>query len=216
MRSNGGKKYIRYLDEIFTNDLEKRPKRKEDFSGADFEAKIYCDINKFADNIKSKQEDSNDGNLARLVAGFAWDWESRKTGKSDTYDIEIDGRKFRWNSFGALQKGWIGTKKSVDEVGSIFTVQGDDLNYVGLIIGKDLSFKDGKLQYDSKYYKDTGAKKRNFRQIEKGEKLTDDYMLDQIMRTYKILMNRAVKGVYLYVCDEGLREYLSQYFDVIK
>jgi hypothetical protein len=97
-------------------------------------------------------------------------------------------------------------------VGSIYTVQGDDLNYVGLIIGRDLIYRDGKLIFNRAACADTGAMKRSQRQVSEEQKITEQDMLEQILRTYRILMNRAVKGVYLYVCDDELREYLKQYF----
>ena len=45
------------------------------------------------------------------------------------------------------------------------------------------------------------------------EQINEDDMLEQVLRTYRILMNRAVKGVYIYACDEALRAYLSNYFN---
>ncbi|MGO7984307.1 DNA/RNA helicase domain-containing protein, partial [Rhizobium johnstonii] len=53
------------------------------------------------------------------------------------YDIEQDGVQLRWNS---AQVDWIASATSLDEVGSIHTVQGYDLNYAGVIIGPDLLF----------------------------------------------------------------------------
>src|SRR6185312_11660329 len=83
--------------------------------------------------------------LARLVAGYAWSWESdpKKSGMKRIplakrpYDIEIDGHQWRWNS---TDKDWINSPDALGEVGSIHTVQGYDLNYAGVIIGRDLHF----------------------------------------------------------------------------
>ena len=43
--------------------------------------------------------------------------------------------------------------------------------------------------------------------------VNEDDMLEQVLRTYRILMNRAVKGVYIYACDDALNKYLQQFFD---
>lgn len=43
-------------------------------------------------------------------------------------------------------------------------------------------------------------------------KINEDDMLEQVLRIYRILMNRAVKGVYIYACDSELRKYLDNYF----
>ena len=153
MRSRGGKKYIDYIHDIFSNNI--RPQTKEHFDG--FEAKIFSDIHAFSQAMDYREMQFG---LARKVAGFAWKWGSKKN-KSE-YDIYIDDMKFRWNS---TQKNWIGSKNAPDEVGSIYTVQGDDLNYVGIIIGNDLIYRDGKLKFNRKACADSGAMKRSQRQV---------------------------------------------------
>lgn len=201
MRSRGGKKYIDYINGILSNRF--RPEQKEYFDG--FEAKIFDNIKDFSDAIKKREVEYG---LSRMVAGFAWKWSSKND--KNLYDIEIDGIKFRWNS---TQDNWIGSKESVNEVGSIYTVQGDDLNYVGIIIGNDLIYRDGKLIFNREACADSGAMKRSQRQVANNEKINEEDILDQVLRTYRILMNRAVKGIYIYACNKELREYLEKYFD---
>jgi hypothetical protein len=201
MRSRGGKKYIDYINVILSNRF--RPEQKEYFDG--FEAKIFDNIKDFSDTIKKREFEYG---LARMVAGFAWKWKSKKD--KNSYDIKIDGMEFRWNS---TQDNWIGSKESVNEVGSIYTVQGDDLNYVGIIIGNDLIYRNGKLIFNRDACADSGAMKRSQRQVANKEEINEEDILDQVLRTYRILMNRAVKGIYIYACDKELREYLEKYFD---
>lgn len=203
MRSLGGKKYIDYIHDILSNDL--RPTRKEIFK--DFEAKIFTNIHDF---VTAMQKRESEYGLSRMVAGFAWKWSSKENKRE--YDIRIDGMEFRWNS---TQNNWIGSKNAPEEVGSIYTVQGDDLNYVGIIIGNDLLYRNGKLIFNREACADSGAMKRSQRQVANNEQISEDDMLEQILRTYRILMNRAVKGVYIYACDEELSKYLANYFDKI-
>lgn len=203
MRSLGGKKYIDYIHDILSNDL--RPTQKEIFKG--FEAKIFTNIQDFVAAIQKRESEYG---LSRMVAGFAWKWSSKEDKRE--YDIRIDGIEFRWNS---TQNNWIGSKNAPEEVGSIYTVQGDDLNYVGIIIGNDLLYRNGKLIFNREACADSGAMKRSQRQVANNEQISEDDMLEQILRTYRILMNRAVKGVYIYACDEELSKYLANYFDKI-
>lgn len=203
MRSLGGKKYIDYIHDILSNDL--RPTQKEIFK--DFEAKIFTNIQDF---VAAMQKRESEYGLSRMVAGFAWKWSSKEDKRE--YDIRIDGMEFRWNS---TQNNWIGSKNAPEEVGSIYTVQGDDLNYVGIIIGNDLLYRNGKLIFNREACADSGAMKRSQRQVADNEQISEDDMLEQILRTYRILMNRAVKGVYIYACDEELSKYLANYFDKI-
>ena len=203
MRSLGGKKYIDYVHDIFSNGF--RPRERETFEN--FEAKIFDNICDFTEAMEKREAEFG---LARMVSGFAWEWKSKND--KNLYDFEIDGVKFRWNT---TQNNWIGSKNAPKEVGCIYTVQGDDLNYVGIIIGNDLIYRDGKLIFNRDACADTGAMKRSQRQVANGEQITEDDMLEQVLRTYRILMNRAVKGVYIYACDDELREYLKKYFDVV-
>ena len=203
MRSLGGKKYIDYIHDILSNNL--RPTQKEIFKN--FEAKIFTNIQDFVAAIQKRESEYG---LSRMVAGFAWKWSSKENKRE--YDIRIDGMEFRWNS---TQNNWIGSKNAPEEVGSIYTVQGDDLNYVGIIIGNDLLYRNGKLIFNREACADSGAMKRSQRQVANNEQISEDDMLEQILRTYRILMNRAVKGVYIYVCDEELSKYLANYFDKI-
>ena len=200
MRSLGGKKYIDYIHDILSNNL--RPTQKEIFKN--FEAKIFTNIQDFVAAIQKRESEYG---LSRMVAGFAWKWSSKENKRE--YDIRIDGMEFRWNS---TQNNWIGSKNAPEEVGSIYTVQGDDLNYVGIIIGNDLLYRNGKLIFNREACADSGAMKRSQRQVVNNEQISEDDMLEQVLRTYRILMNRAVKGVYIYACDEELSKYLANYF----
>lgn len=200
MRSLGGKKYIDYIHDVFSN--EYHPAHKEIFE--EFETKLFDNIHDFKNAMKKRESEVG---LARMVAGFAWKWKTKKN--KNAFDIEIDGIRFRWNS---TQNNWIGSKNAPEEVGSIYTVQGDDLNYVGIIIGEDLIYRNGKLVFNRKACADSGAMKRSQRQVANNERIDNESMLEQILRTYRILMNRAVKGVYIYACDKELREYLNKYF----
>lgn len=202
MRSSGGELYIDYLKDMLSSSP---PSKKEIFKN--FEFKLYDDFEQFVNAIKSKERSSG---LSRMVAGFAWEWKSYKDRQAN--DIVIDQVGLKWNS---TLTDWVGSKNSINEVGSIYTIQGYDLNYCGVIIGNDLRYDPTrqKLILDKKNYFDRGAKKRNKKQLESNVKLSDEELLDQVIRTYRILMNRSIKGTYVYVCDEHLRTYLMNYID---
>ena len=40
-------------------------------------------------------------------------------------------------------------------------------------------------------------------------------LLEYIQHVYYVLMTRGIQGTYLYICDPDLREYFSQYIDVL-
>jgi DUF2075 family protein len=143
--------------------------------------------------------------LSRMVAGYAWPWISRND--KNAFDISIDGEQFRWNS---TQSDWIASAASAEEVGSIHTVQGYDLNYAGVIIGPDLRFEPGVgIVVDRASYYDAKGKENN---SVTGTKYSDADLLRFITNIYAVLLTRGIRGTYVYVCDPGLREYLRPYF----
>ena len=97
----------------------------------------------------------------------------------------------------------INSKNSMNEVRCIHTVQGYDLNYAGVIIGPELSYDEdaGTLVIDEKKYKDINGK----RSIADPEELKRD-----IINIYKTLLTRGIKGTYVYVVDEKLRDHFNE------
>ncbi|RUM63366.1 MAG: hypothetical protein DSZ04_05490 [Sulfurimonas sp.] len=102
--------------------------------------------------------------------------------------------------------------ETVDEIGSIYTIQGFDLNYAGVIFGPSLSydFKNKKLKIDTTKYKDTEA----FRVSQTmRDSLSEDEIIELkekiILNSLNVLMKRPIKGLYIYASDKQLREYLS-------
>lgn len=189
LRCLAGDDYLKYIDDI----LNSRDVNKTQFK--DFEFKLFGDFKQMDQAIKEKD---NEFGLSRIVAGFAWEWISKRNPL--LYDIELDGLKKKWNQ---ENREWIHAENSINEIGCIHTVQGYDLNYVGVIIGKDLVYRDHKIRANINNYYDT-----------KGKMATDkDIVEKMIINIYRTLMARGIKGCYVYVVDEALKQHLSNYID---
>ncbi|MFD1713384.1 DNA/RNA helicase domain-containing protein [Amnibacterium flavum] len=197
MRVLAGQDYIDYVGRI----LHGAQPSRVDFPGYDL--RFFNDFGQMHDEIRLR--DAEHG-LARLVAGFAWEWRSRRS--KDLFDIEIDGRKLRWNQ---TDKDWISSETSLEEVGSIHTVQGYDLNYAGVIIGPDLRFDTGagRLYIDRNSYFDKKGKENN---SALGITVTDDDLLEFIAAVYFVLLTRGMRGTYLYVHDLALGDHMRKFF----
>lgn len=104
-----------------------------------------------------------------------------------------------------------GAPGSVQEVGSIHTVQGYDLNYAGVIIGKDLRYNPlaGRIVFDRAEYHDKKGRENN---PKRGIVDTDDDLLQYVRNIYTVLLTRGILGTYVYVCDPALRDHLERYF----
>ena len=100
------------------------------------------------------------------------------------------------------------SKGSLEDVGSIHTVQGYDLNYAAVIIGPDLRYdpEAGRMFIDRGSYFDAAGKQNN---KVLGKTCSDDDLLGFIANIYAVLLTRGIRGTYVFVCDPALREYLS-------
>lgn len=198
MRVAAGTDYIGYVRNV----LAQTQTDRKTF-GDEYELKLYGN---FAEMVEAIRERERDHGLARLLAGYAWKWKSRKN--RDEYDIVIDDISLRWNS---TATDWVTTVNSVNEVGSIHTIQGYDLNYAGVIIGPDLKFDpiEERIYVDRSSYFDAKGKENNptLNRI-----YTDDDLLVYVRNIYAVLMTRGIRGTFIYACDEPLREYLSRFF----
>lgn len=196
MRVAGGNDYIDFTRAVLSDDP---PSTRPDFG--DYELRFFDD---FAEMVHAIRDRDAEYGLARLVAGYAWKWVSRKN--RDLDDIVIDGIGFPWNR---TTKDWINSATSLDEVGSIHTTQGYDLNYAGVIIGRDLRLdpETGRLTVDRDSYFDEKGKSDN--KIG-GRKTTDEDLLRYVRNIYRVLMTRGMRGTFVYVQDPELRKRFRQ------
>jgi hypothetical protein len=139
------------------------------------------------------------------LSGFAWPWRSRDDPNS--HDIEIEGKQLFWNR---TATDWINSKTSSQEVGSIHTVQGYDLNYAGVIIGPDLTWDPvaERIMFDRRNYFDVKGRENN-KQL--GIEYSDHDILQFVLNIYRVLMTRGIRGTFVYVYDERLRENLRKF-----
>ncbi len=196
MRVRAGQDYVRYVRGVLDGGVTTR----EEFP--DYDLRMYDNLGDMRDAILQKEDQVG---LARLLAGYAWKWVS-KTNR-EAADIELDGLELKWNS---VALDWVNTPNSVNEVGSIHTIQGYDLNYAGVIIGKDLRYDAarGRVVFDRRNYHDARGVTNN-RLL--GITYTDNDILQFVRNIYGVLLTRGVLGTYVYVCDPPLREHLRQF-----
>ncbi len=189
MRVEAGEEYIKFIEDFF--DL----KTPQNTNFPNYDLKIFDNAEKMVNEIKEKDKKHK---LARVVAGYAWPWHTAR-GTRD-YDIEIGDLKLIWNS---TAQDWVNSPNAINEVGCIHTVQGYDLNYVGVIIGPEFSYdtENKKFKVDKEKYFDTNGRNG----------ITDPNELERyVINIYKTLLTRGIKGTYVYVVDENLRNYLNQ------
>ncbi|MGV3026731.1 DNA/RNA helicase domain-containing protein [Clostridium thermobutyricum] len=198
-RCNGSDSYLNWIDDVLEID------ETGNFDGFefDYDIEIKDSPKEIYEIIKEKNKINN---KSRMLAGYCWEWKSKKD--LSVYDIEIEDFKMKWNL--SSSKTWAIDENSVNQVGCIHTSQGLEFDYIGLIIGKDLRYENGRIVTDfTKRAKGdktiNGIKKMYKENPEKALKIADEI----IKNTYKTLMTRGMKGCYIYCEDKNLSKYLK-------
>lgn len=196
-RCAGSGNYLEWLDDLLYD-------RKQDIQlDGDFDFQLVdC-----PHELLEKVVDDKGG---RLLAGYAWDWITTPVNGELSKDIVIEVHDFAmpWNDPARID--WAIHPEGSYQIGCIHTVQGLEMEYVGVIIGNDLTYNSQTqlIEVKRENFKDKGA-----RPAKPKEKYEID-PLDQLVRnTYKTLMTRGMKGCYVYCVDDELRGYIKTIID---
>ena len=202
LRCSGSDEYLNWLDHLLQFDNLQPVK----LTGTTYEFKVFDSPSEMMEEIKKQNRYKN---KSRMVAGYCWNWISKKN--SRLKDIVIgDDFAYKWNL--TNDKTWSISKGSVDQIGCIHTCQGLEFEYVGVIIGEDLVCKNGIVKVDPLKRASTDHSVRGMNVLKKRN--LEEYKVKMrtiIKNTYRTLMTRGMKGCYVYVCDEELRNYIKQW-----
>lgn len=198
MRVKGGRAYLDYVRSI----LDAEDPDLEVFDKYEFV--LHED---FSDFVDSFEEDYEEHELSRMIAGYAWKWESNPKRCNDlaVRDIVIDGIGLKWNR---TYDNWVvkGTDDPsiAHEVGCIHSTQGYDLSYAYVIIGDDLVYDPdtGTLVADKTNYYDKNGKNT----------ATQEELDQYVKNIYYVLLTRGILGTHVYAVNPLMRQYLSKYF----
>ncbi|MEY3295655.1 MAG: hypothetical protein RLZZ451_1703, partial [Pseudomonadota bacterium] len=200
-RCNGSDGYLQWLDDALGIRETAHPKldpREFDFRVFDDPAQLHAVI----------ERRNRGNNRSRMVAGYCWAWPSKRDPAAWDIEMPAFGYRRRWNldKDGSL---WIVTPGSVDEVGCIHTCQGLELDVVGVIIGPDLAFRDGRIVVDASKRASSDQSVRGLRQMSRDKPAEAAVLAERIVKnTYRTLLSRGMKGCYVYCVDAALAEHL--------
>lgn len=191
-RCGGSDGYLAFLDNL----LQIRETANIDLVDIDYDVRVFDDPNEMREALRELNKKNN---KARMLAGYCYNWISKNN--PDLYDISLEnGFKAQWNF--ANTQTWAIDENSFDQVGCIHTSQGLEFDYVGVIIGKDLIYRNGEIVCDFTKRAKTDQSLRGSRDIN---------LFDRIIKnTYKTLLTRGQKGCFIYCEDKFLAEYIKQ------
>ncbi len=201
-RCNGSDGFLAWVD----NTLQVRETANPTLAGIDYQV-IVCDSPvELRDQVVAKNHERN---KARMVAGYCWDWISKKKPAANDIEFPEFGFGAQWNldSDGSV---WIIKPESVKQIGCIHTCQGLELDYIGVILGPDILVRNGIVQTHAAGRSSMDASIRGYKSLFKKDPAAATRKADEIIKnTYRTLMTRAQKGCFLYSVDPETNAHLK-------
>ena len=207
-RCGGSDGYLNWLDDV----LQLRPTGNFDnWADEQYEFRVFDNAQQMYAAIKAK----NATNKARLIAGYSWDWPTRgRVRHGHVQHVQADGLSLPWNFMG---ENWATSKDGIDQVGCVHTCQGVEFDWLGVLIGPDLRYEQGKVVGDptKRAKTDTSLKgsKKALTEARGNAAVTAQVLAKVqaiIKNTYKVLLSRGRKGCFVWCADPALREYLRE------
>lgn len=159
------------------------------------------------------KERISEGNSARMTAGFCWKWSDPDEHGRLIEDVVIGTFRRPWNAKPKAQRRtnksvrladgvpeaplWAYDPKGVGQIGCVYTAQGFEFDYVGVIVGRDLRY-----DFDSQQW--VGHRE----EVHDSElKRSGDRFTSLVQNTYRVLLSRGMKGCYVYFMDEDTKRF---------
>lgn len=143
---------------------------------------------------------------ARLAAGFCWKWNDPLPDGTLPLDVKIGSYVRPWNAksgAGRLASGipreslWAYDPKGINQIGCIYTAQGFEFDYIGVIFGKDIVYNPEKGRWEGNKAESADPVVRR----------SGGDFLRLTKNTYRVLLSRGMKGCYVYFMDKSTENF---------
>jgi DUF2075 family protein len=170
-----------------------------------FDFRIVGSVEQLDARIRSKADEAHS---ARLMAGFCWPWSNPNEDATLVPDVKVGARQMPWNAkpdAGRLAPGIppsnfrASDPNGINQVGCVYTAQGFEFDYVGVIWGRD-------LRWDAATSDWIGDRSESHHSIVKRSR---DRFTDLVKRTYRVLITRGLKGCYVYFDDRPTSNHIG-------
>ena len=140
-----------------------------------------------------------------MTAGFCWKWHEPEDSEELPLDVKIGNWHKPWNlksdkGIGGFLSGelWAIDPKGFEQIGCVYTAQGFEYDWNGVIFGSDLVWRNGNWVGQKSETADPAM-----RGVEEG------IFTQLVKNTYKVLLTRGLLGTYLYSVDPETQEYFK-------
>lgn len=200
-RCNGSDAFINWVNHTLNIEVTANPFWE---ASNPFEFKIFDSPEALEKAIHAKAAEKAS---ARMSAGFCWKWSDPDSTGNLLDDVVVGDWKRPWDAkpgAGRLAKGippaalWAYDPNGIGQVGCVYTAQGFEFDYIGVIIGKDLVYRSDKGW--------VGVKEESCDTMVKRSK---DKFVDLVKNTYRVLLTRGMKGCYVHFLDDETRKFFE-------
>jgi len=200
-RCMGSNNYLEWIESVLGYSDEKKILRKNEI----FEFRIFSSPAELYDELKKKEVEKS--NSARLVAGYCWPWHDPKPDGTLVNDVKIGDFEMPWETKGEHAVGqypvwyqWAYKPNGFRQVGCIYTAQGFEFDYIGVVIGPDL-----------KYNKEKDSLFGDMLQTKDPTLRRDPSNFETYMKNiYRVLLTRGMQGCYVYFTDKETEKYFRE------
>lgn len=192
-RCSGSDAYLQWLDYV----LEIRDTGIREF---DTKMKFQIFDNPLDMMNEIRKRNSEKKNSARVVAGFCWPWSNPNNDGSLVKDVKIGNFEMPWEKKDQFWK-WATDDSGMEQVGTVYTSQGMEFDYIAVIFGNDLV-----IDSEEKIWK---AIPQNSYDGQVTRRNAD--LVRHLKNVYRVLLSRAHKGVYVYFMDKNTELYFRKH-----
>ncbi|MGX4763956.1 DUF2075 domain-containing protein [Holzapfeliella sp. JNUCC 72] len=163
-----------------------------------YDFRLYTDLAEMYQDLKRKDQEYG---LSRLISTA--DYPYKMDGQ--LYYVEEPGFKLPWDHDIDPNLPWAQRPETINEVGSIYTIQGFDLNYAGVILGPGITYDEKQQQIVPKpeYYQDFEAFKKRSDEVSNESLATIKMQI--MMNAVNVLLKRGVHGLFIYASNPELK-----------
>ena len=180
----------------------------------DFDFRIVGSVGELDRLIRGQRRE---GSTARLVAGFCWPWSDPDDAGQLVPDVRVGEWSMPWNAKADARKlgpgipksdFWASAKEGIDQVGCVYTAQGFEFDYVGVIFGPDLVYR----PMDGGW---VGQRDQSSDRVVRSG-VTEAEFTDFVKSTYRVLLTRGLRGCYVYFMDAPTRDFFVSRTEVLE
>ncbi len=170
-----------------------------------FEVSVVESVHVLERILESKRDD---GFGARMTAGYCWPWSDPRDDGTLVDDVVIGGWSRPWNLKGERSVGgappaalWASDPGGFGQVGCVYTAQGFEYDWNGVIIGPDLVWRTDRWVAVRSANRDPDFRNTKAVSDEEFERL--------VLNVYKVLLTRGMIGTLIVSVDDETQRLLQ-------